>query len=173
MEYLKQVLNIDPKKYFNAGVLLLNLEEQRKNNVCDKIMFFLQDKSPLEFQDQDAINAVFKDKIYELPAQWNVLKGYTKIKSKIYHFNGIDKPWRYHTQYDYKFPIAKTLVWWKFYANKNEMIFSPCFYHILLKQIRNNISIFLKNILTIKKINNNKYLVFFGIQFCLNKIKDR
>jgi lipopolysaccharide biosynthesis glycosyltransferase len=59
-------------RYFNAGVMLLNLDELRKQNVTDQSLEFLKYwKGHYRFHDQSALNFLLHDKIEELPEYWN------------------------------------------------------------------------------------------------------
>lgn len=58
--------------YFNAGVLLLNLDLIRKDYSFDKINKFLKDNADtFRFQDQDAINKLFYQKIKRVDSCYN------------------------------------------------------------------------------------------------------
>ena len=57
------VLNVKHTQYFNAGVLLLNLKKIRRDNIEPKLWNFAIDRSPLDFQDQDVLNAVLGNKV--------------------------------------------------------------------------------------------------------------
>ncbi len=59
--------------YFNAGVLLINLNYWRQKNVCKRLFDFLA-KSPenLRLFDQSVLNLVLKDEYLELDLRYNV-----------------------------------------------------------------------------------------------------
>ena len=62
--------------YFNAGVLLLNLDAMREHSFYERTLEFLeQHKTSLHFGDQDALNALFYGKWMVLPMRWNVIAG--------------------------------------------------------------------------------------------------
>ncbi len=129
-EYYLKKLKCTDYNYFNAGVLLMNLEKIRKDNVVKKLWDFVIHESPLCYQDQDALNSVLNKNVKYLPYEWNVLKEqnhYKKNKNKalrktlnkvynnssIFHFVGNDKPWCVveGKQYNYN-NIDK---WWEYY----------------------------------------------------------
>jgi len=58
--------------YFNAGVLLVNLNYWRNNNVMEKFVSFLR-TSPgkIDFHDQDVLNYVFHENALFLPPRFN------------------------------------------------------------------------------------------------------
>jgi lipopolysaccharide biosynthesis glycosyltransferase len=93
-------LGLDDGQYFNSGVLLLNLDKMRKENVTKKLIEEtdrLSDK--LQHPDQDIINLVMRDKIGELPNIWNYQDEDRRLDpgilkdSKIIHYTTAIKPW--------------------------------------------------------------------------------
>ena len=74
--------NIEPKYtikgfYINAGVLLINLNEWRKNNLADKLInYTLEHKEEIAIGDQDVINIVCKGKIKSLDYKYNAQDTY-------------------------------------------------------------------------------------------------
>lgn len=71
-------------KYFNSGVLLINLSNWRKNNIEEQLKEFCTKERNVYCPDQDALNKVFRGKWLELPPYWNRfnLVQYEKIKFK-------------------------------------------------------------------------------------------
>jgi lipopolysaccharide biosynthesis glycosyltransferase len=57
--------------YFNCGVMLMNLDELRKQEFFDRAVEFLNKKSSYRFWDQSAINFLLYGQIDELPEYWN------------------------------------------------------------------------------------------------------
>ena len=58
--------------YFNSGVMLLNLNELRKQNFTEKSFEFLKNwRGHYRFHDQSAINFLLHGQIGELPEHWN------------------------------------------------------------------------------------------------------
>lgn len=100
-------------KYFNSGVLLINLRYWREHNVtarCIECVRRMPEK--LLFHDQDTLNVVLKDEITYLPIKWNFQTAflhcinqnkYCDIIRKeiadavhnpyIIHYTGKSKPW--------------------------------------------------------------------------------
>lgn len=74
-EYFKQILGKLNIFYFNAGVLLLNLEKMRNDNIVKNLWEFSEKNAPLEYQDQDVLNAILESKVKFLDSKWNVLTG--------------------------------------------------------------------------------------------------
>lgn len=61
----------DCNSYFNAGVLLIDLEKWRLKNAEEKSINFLKEYV-VHCAEQDALNAVFRDDVYYLPYKWNM-----------------------------------------------------------------------------------------------------
>lgn len=58
--------------YFNSGVMLIDIENWRAENAEEKALRFL-DSYHVLCADQDALNAVFKDRVKILPYEWNLM----------------------------------------------------------------------------------------------------
>ena len=60
--------------YFNAGVLLVNLDYWRTYKISEKLVEYLSSHyETILMHDQDALNAILYDKAYRLPCKWNML----------------------------------------------------------------------------------------------------
>jgi lipopolysaccharide biosynthesis glycosyltransferase len=60
-------------KYFNAGILLLNLQKWREFDIETKCFEFVEhEKEKILWNDQDVLNAIFKDKTKFLHPKWNL-----------------------------------------------------------------------------------------------------
>jgi len=60
--------------YFNAGVLLINLNYWRENCIPEKLFEYINCKrNVIIFHDQDALNGLLYDKCFRLPCKWNML----------------------------------------------------------------------------------------------------
>ncbi len=57
--------------YFNCGVMVMNLDELRKQDFFERAVEFLNRKSAYRFWDQSAINFLLYGQIDELPEHWN------------------------------------------------------------------------------------------------------
>lgn len=66
----EHVINIPKTKYFNAGVLLINLVEWRKQNIGQKCLE-LASKINVQYHDQDLLNIVCLDKVCFINVAWN------------------------------------------------------------------------------------------------------
>ncbi|HEY9635127.1 MAG TPA: glycosyltransferase family 8 protein [Coleofasciculaceae cyanobacterium] len=59
-------------KYFNAGLLVINLEKWRTDNIPQKVVEYLErNKDYVRDHDQDGLNAVLAGKWGELNPRWN------------------------------------------------------------------------------------------------------
>lgn len=127
--YFNEIIGVKSEDYFNAGVLVLNLTLIRKKKLYTKFWDFAYENSPLEFQDQDVLNAVFNGNVYYLETRWNLLKDFEDIYSLskdlfikkeldkarrnpgIVHYVGFDKPWKITTN-SYSYIIE----WWETFS---------------------------------------------------------
>jgi lipopolysaccharide biosynthesis glycosyltransferase len=57
--------------YFNCGVMLMNLQELRKQHFFQRAVEFLNTKPTYRFWDQSAINFLLHGQIHALPEYWN------------------------------------------------------------------------------------------------------
>ena len=160
--------------YINAGVLLINLLQQRKDKAEEKLLKWAEEnKNFLTFKDQTIINYCFIDKVGLLPPEYGFLSNpfkfyiertknftlgnYNRTEYEkaykdptIVHFHGPKKPWmekgkkRYYGNY-----------WWE-YAKFSGI------YNILLKRLKKK---FFFGIIKYNNGNNynlENYLLYFG-----------
>lgn len=121
--YRQKELEIpDEYSYFNAGVLLINLEAWRKSNLTSKLIRFIKrNPEKLKFHDQDALNALLYNTVQYLPYRWNVQTPIFQqqiddsdlqqaIKSPaIIHYTTASKPWHITNTHYYKEEYYKYL----------------------------------------------------------------
>lgn len=88
------------ERYFNAGVLLIDLPEWRAHGISERALQYLERNPSTPFADQDALN-VSGDKLWHsLNAQWNYQNHReSRIdelgpRPRIVHFVTGAKPWR-------------------------------------------------------------------------------
>jgi lipopolysaccharide biosynthesis glycosyltransferase len=111
--------NVSPdQKYFNAGLLVINLEQWRIHSIPEKVIeFILTHPEESVFPDQDALNIVLAGHWGELNPQWNqmhVVHQFTSWQESPYeeeifnrvllnpyivHFTSRPKPWRVGCQH--------------------------------------------------------------------------
>lgn len=99
-------LGID--RYVNSGVLLLNLDYWRRNEIAARCIRWLEDNPELaRMPDQDAINIVLNGQMVFVLEKWNLnpatSSGAQLVADnphRILHFAGPWKPW--HRYYDFR-----------------------------------------------------------------------
>ncbi|MDY6367104.1 MAG: glycosyltransferase family 8 protein [Clostridia bacterium] len=97
-EYTENAVGVNRENYINSGIMLIDLEKFRENNV-ENTFIELVNKYNFETVDPDQayINFICKDKIKYLPVCWNR----TPVSSlkcdnpKIIHYALYKKPWQY------------------------------------------------------------------------------
>ena len=93
--YVRNRLGFEnPEKYFNAGVLLMNLEAMRAEGFTG---IFLELLGRVKFQvaqDQDYLNVICRDRVTYLGYEWNTMpSGIQAAQPKLIHYNLDGKPW--------------------------------------------------------------------------------
>ena len=114
--YAKQILKMqDPYQYFQAGVLLFNLIEMRKEHSLDEWLTLASDD--YKYSDQDVLNRYCQGRVKYFGQEWNFLfdNDFTRVNHvlcfapkelmdeykqvqcnpKIIHYAGFAKPWLY------------------------------------------------------------------------------
>ncbi len=141
-------------KYFNSGVMLLNLEKWRIDNLSEKVINYIKNNpEKIENVDQDGLNAILNGEWFELPLKWNVqsyhfLTDEGKIRyadcisdPAIIHFTGNGtKPWQNQSEphpYLVEYIYFRNKTPWKYHHTKNYLL-------VKIKKIIKNL---LKNIL--------------------------
>ncbi len=67
-------VGIEASKYFNSGVLLLNLELMRTEQFCDRVVRLIaEDDGRMEWPDQDALNLAAAGRWMAMPPRWNCM----------------------------------------------------------------------------------------------------
>lgn len=129
-KYYKSISSKTMSNYINAGVIILNIEKIRNENMTEKLCEM--SKNNYRTQDQDVINIAFHDKIKVLPFKYNYMTKYAKniidndpALIKIYsednmkeanenpviiHYADKIKPWKDETSF-------KAQDWWLYAKN--------------------------------------------------------
>ncbi len=98
-EYVGKALGIKSAKYFNAGVLLMNLKEMRKFNFEEKFIDLLSKYTFNVAQDQDYLNVLTKNRVRYINYSWNVMPILNNVcptdKRNLIHYNMLWKPWMF------------------------------------------------------------------------------
>ena len=108
------------RRYFNAGVLVIDLRAWRDRDVRGRAITFLRDHpGQVRFWDQDALNHTLADDWLELDPRWNRTRNYWDYledgtlpfppevveqlaQPYVVHFAGRRKPWNYNRHPDRK-----------------------------------------------------------------------
>lgn len=86
MEPRKLIEEENPRPYWNAGVMLMNLDLIRELHLDDKILELINTKK-FRFPDQDVLNIISRGRMEYLHPQWNVSPSTANTaKPKIVHF---------------------------------------------------------------------------------------
>ena len=99
-EYSKVFLGIEPKHYFNSGMLVMNLREMRKAKIEEKFLYRLVNYNlDTIAPDQDYLNILCKDRVLYLPETWNKMPDFGERcdinEIHLIHYNMFRKPWHY------------------------------------------------------------------------------
>lgn len=96
-EYAKTAIGVDPDRYINAGVLMMNLEEFRKNGIKEKFIKLITEYDfDLLDPDQAYLNYLCNAKILYLPREWNSIpQNFSAEGKKIIHYALYKKPWQF------------------------------------------------------------------------------
>ena len=123
-KYAKKAIGVNPDGYVNAGVLVINLEQFRKNEIEEQFIRLITEYDfDLLDPDQAYLNYLCQNKIYNLPNGWNKQPDPTAAcqgKKNIVHFSLYKKPWQYDD-------VTDGEHFWKYAKN------SP-FYETILKR---------------------------------------
>jgi lipopolysaccharide biosynthesis glycosyltransferase len=90
--------------YFNSGVMLMNLERWRLDQVSTRALDYVKAYGDaVAWWDQEGLNAVLAGSWGKLDATWNwtLHPGAQPAQAKIVHFIGNLKPWRYHGRHPF------------------------------------------------------------------------
>lgn len=105
-------------KYFNTGVMVINVDKWREDNICDRVLEYIANNSQyVRWWDQDGLNAILAEKWKEIHPKWNqqaaiyghpysichsleIQWGKTVCNDvinfpSIVHYSTANKPWKY------------------------------------------------------------------------------
>ena len=168
-DYCLKLIGFDDGVYVNSGVLVMNLDLIRKQNIENKLLNVMSNQQ-LPFPDQDAINIVCHNQISELPAKYNSMREKCRNSDDVILHYVLGKPWKtFNSAWEYE-------MFWKIFKNspwKNE--YFPIRLKFIISQIlsfiyRKDVSesktkfiLFNLPILKISKKNNRTFYSFLGI----------
>ena len=99
-EYVEKVVGVASyKTYFNAGMLVMNLDELRKFQFQEKFLYLLENIKFSVIQDQDYLNRICKGRVKLIDTGWNLMPTASDDMKeediKLIHYNYQYKPWHY------------------------------------------------------------------------------
>lgn len=152
-------LNLDFRSgYFNAGVLMINLDYWRKNNVSKRVIDFISENPDIcKYHDQDGLNYVLRNEKVLLPLKYNVQALFyldvpiipkvffdeleeAKKSPVIIHYTGSDKPWQ-------KWSNQPNKERYMFYAMLNPLVAEAVIRPSLLQYAKHHIKKIAKGII--------------------------
>lgn len=79
--YINMFLDLpEDETHFNAGLLLINLEKWRENNLEKKFLdFIIKNNGEVFHNDQGVINVICRNKILKLPPKCNILSPFFEV----------------------------------------------------------------------------------------------
>ena len=95
--YAKEAVGVNPTEYINSGILVMDLEKFREEDIEDKFTYLL---STYNFDtvdpDQAYLNYFCRERKLLLPAGWNRTPAYLDYKGEtnIIHYALAKKPWQ-------------------------------------------------------------------------------
>jgi lipopolysaccharide biosynthesis glycosyltransferase len=91
-------MRYDRRKYFNAGVLLMNLDRvrQRGGLVAEAAQFFKRYHFCCDFVDQDFLNSFFRGDVCFIEERFNNILERCRVERSILHFTKDYRPWAVH-----------------------------------------------------------------------------
>lgn len=113
--YVEEVLDVPREEYFNAGVLVMNLDAFRRERILDKFLEILALRRYRVTQDEDYLNVICYKRSVLLPYEWNMspladegshpLLAHYKMNLKPWHYDGVrfgEQFWVYADATPYK-----------------------------------------------------------------------
>lgn len=102
----KKAKRVGTKHYFNAGMMLINVDEWMRQGLFDDVVHRAEQGKDLPYHDQDIYNQMFEGKSLYLAKKYNYLYNFDRKsffqkqprnedwrKQTILHFAGHAKPW--------------------------------------------------------------------------------
>ncbi len=152
-DYIKNTLGVEPEKYFNSGVLIINIKKFKELKIKERCLNLLQEIKSLRFPDQDVLNIACQGSVLYLDIRWNYqwffkidniqLPTYCKEQYDmassnpyIIHYSSGKKPWKMRN-------LRYAELWWKyakgtpaymFYAKQIDYKQELCDWYLRLKK---------------------------------------
>ncbi len=120
--YAENSLGVKGDRYFNSGIILINLEAFRKENIEDKFIYLLNNYNfGTVAPDQDYLNVLCKDRVIYIDKGWDKMPipdpNFDEKDLKLVHYNMFEKPWKYsNILYEkYFWEVAKRTSYYKYF----------------------------------------------------------
>ncbi|MBR2137425.1 MAG: glycosyltransferase family 8 protein [Alphaproteobacteria bacterium] len=98
-------LRLKGGQYFNAGMILFNVEVLKKHNLLEEaLIYYRQNKERIVSHDQDILNGLWDQKVKFLDQKFNVPSFVKKFKNPVViHYTGfVKKPWHAYCRHPQK-----------------------------------------------------------------------
>ena len=160
-EHYFKKLDLKNDKYFNAGILIVDFKFWKQNDVSSELLKIMNDyKNNITFWDQDVLNIHYDGNFLELSDFVNFNLPFSKFQlfSKSFidqnvifmHYKGKAKPW------NLKYALHKNSEYYQSEFRK----FNNSKYHLVTKNLINDIYYFFKVIFTLKFLKSQYSLGF-------------
>lgn len=111
-DYVEVNDGVENKKYFNSGVLVIDLDKFREARVDERFVRILTKYNcDTIAPDQDYLNILCKDKVKYLPLSWDKMPDYCEHLDEkdihLIHYNMFRKPWHYRD-------VEYSDIFWKY-----------------------------------------------------------
>lgn len=97
--YVEECVGVERDNYFNAGVILINCDQFRRQKVLDKFICRLNEYNFVVTQDEDYLNLICHNHVFWLDTKWNMeVFGEVSVPEsefRILHFIMVSKPWHF------------------------------------------------------------------------------
>lgn len=170
----RRLLMPDNVGYFNAGLLLINLDYWRKYDVTENLFNFIREHYNLIKQhDQDVLNAVLYEKVKPISFTWNYLPFFFDIKRYKFqpflnydepinnpaniHFVSAPKPWDIGCENPFRNEYYRVLGLTPFRGFKPKFVWKKYYNDVLRNKLLRNISRL--DVLNLRKILKLRNLV--------------
>ena len=97
VHYVDAVCDVKAERYFNSGMLLMNLRQLREEGIEERFVeMFNEYNFPTVAPDQDYLNVICRDRVLYLDSGWNKMSFNTDYDGvpPIIHYNMFIKPWQ-------------------------------------------------------------------------------
>jgi len=153
-EILRIYFDREVSDYFNAGVLLIDLEKWRQKKITEKSLEFARlNRGKIIRADQDILNCLFKNDWLPLEKKFNIdlKRGKLNLEPEkntvILHYSDKVKPWQYifyGKSQKYYWQYLKKTPWTDFhFSDKNFANFIIKYIRVLILSIKRNLLPFL------------------------------